>query len=291
MQIDVMGRLGVPRDGIAHPRSGQQHCRRSRRRCSALHDARELAARDRRHVEAAHAPRPAGDEPPAESRRRTASIVRASRFDRSDVDRWWTNRSTLRFTLFETQRLLGILDWRCGLGASCLVPRARAVPKGWRKRLGVEPSLPRKEAATDFEDREGHRAPFTSGPILSQAHVPFGTGHAGTRHEARGARPRHEARSIREGTRHLKQQRQHALRIRQIRQHLVGAGVSAAARPSSRRSRPRSIARPRRARTRCRAGVSPIDDDPLDRLWRNVVGLGARGARSAPARCDPPRRR
>jgi uncharacterized SAM-binding protein YcdF (DUF218 family) len=34
-------------------------------------------------------------------------IVRASRFDRSDVDRWWANRSTLRFTLFETQRLLG----------------------------------------------------------------------------------------------------------------------------------------------------------------------------------------
>ena len=34
-------------------------------------------------------------------------IVRASRFDRSDVDRWWANRSTLRFTLFETQRLFG----------------------------------------------------------------------------------------------------------------------------------------------------------------------------------------
>jgi hypothetical protein len=34
--------------------------------------------------------------------------------------------------------------------------------EAWRKRLGVEPSLPRKEAATDFEDREGHRAPFTS---------------------------------------------------------------------------------------------------------------------------------
>ena len=34
--------------------------------------------------------------------------------------------------------------------------------EGWRKRLGVEPSLPRKGAATDFEDREGHRAPFTS---------------------------------------------------------------------------------------------------------------------------------
>jgi uncharacterized SAM-binding protein YcdF (DUF218 family) len=34
-------------------------------------------------------------------------IMRASRYDRSDVERWWANRSTLRFTLFETQRLLG----------------------------------------------------------------------------------------------------------------------------------------------------------------------------------------
>ena len=41
-------------------------------------------------------------------------MVRASRYDRSDVDRWWVNRSTLRFTLFETQRYvaywLGIAD-------------------------------------------------------------------------------------------------------------------------------------------------------------------------------------
>ena len=36
-----------------------------------------------------------------------AVIIRASRYDRSDVDRWWANRSTLRFTLFETQRLIG----------------------------------------------------------------------------------------------------------------------------------------------------------------------------------------
>jgi uncharacterized SAM-binding protein YcdF (DUF218 family) len=34
-------------------------------------------------------------------------IMRASRYDKSDVDRWWKNRSTLRFTLFETQRLFG----------------------------------------------------------------------------------------------------------------------------------------------------------------------------------------
>ncbi len=32
----------------------------------------------------------------------------------------------------------------------------------WRKRLGVEPSLPREGAATGFEDREGHRAPVAS---------------------------------------------------------------------------------------------------------------------------------
>ena len=34
-------------------------------------------------------------------------IMRASRYDRSDVDRWWANRNTLRFTLFEIQRLFG----------------------------------------------------------------------------------------------------------------------------------------------------------------------------------------
>ena len=32
----------------------------------------------------------------------------------------------------------------------------------WRKRLGVEPSPPAEQGATDFEDREGHRAPFAS---------------------------------------------------------------------------------------------------------------------------------
>jgi uncharacterized SAM-binding protein YcdF (DUF218 family) len=44
--------------------------------------------------------------------RRTAAIgltvvTRYSRYDQSDTDRWWANRSTLRFTLFETQRLFG----------------------------------------------------------------------------------------------------------------------------------------------------------------------------------------
>jgi uncharacterized SAM-binding protein YcdF (DUF218 family) len=34
-------------------------------------------------------------------------IMRASRYDRANVNRWWSDRATLRFTLFETQRLLG----------------------------------------------------------------------------------------------------------------------------------------------------------------------------------------
>ena len=42
-------------------------------------------------------------------------------------------------------------------------PFACNMSEGWRKRLGVEPSPRAKtRTATDFEDREGHRAPFTS---------------------------------------------------------------------------------------------------------------------------------
>ena len=53
----------------------------------------------------------------------------------------------------------------------CLTPRrATATPKGWRKRLGVEPSPPSKRAATGFEDREGHRAPFAS--VVDHTGVP-----------------------------------------------------------------------------------------------------------------------
>jgi uncharacterized SAM-binding protein YcdF (DUF218 family) len=33
-------------------------------------------------------------------------VTRYTRYDRADTDRWWTSRSELRFTLFETQRLL-----------------------------------------------------------------------------------------------------------------------------------------------------------------------------------------
>lgn len=41
----------------------------------------------------------------------------------------------------------------------------------WRKRLGVEPSPPAERGATDFEDREGHRAPFASKSTLKLSHL------------------------------------------------------------------------------------------------------------------------
>ena len=33
-------------------------------------------------------------------------IMRGSRYDESDIDRWWTRRGTLRFVLFESQKML-----------------------------------------------------------------------------------------------------------------------------------------------------------------------------------------
>ena len=45
---------------------------------------------------------------------------------------------------------------------SCSKSEVQGREGEWRKRLGVEPSLPGKRGAADFEDREGHRAPFAS---------------------------------------------------------------------------------------------------------------------------------
>ena len=55
----------------------------------------------------------------------------------------------------------------------------------WRKRLGVEPSLPDSRGATDFEDREGHRAPFASSECLGPEGV-LGRNRAPRPEEGRG---------------------------------------------------------------------------------------------------------
>lgn len=104
IQVEVMGQLGVPADAIevieamdstadeadalvkaarAHGWrrvivvTSKQHTRRSR-----MEMARKLAGTG------------------------VSIIMRASRYDRSNVDQWWRTRATVRFTFFETQRLL-----------------------------------------------------------------------------------------------------------------------------------------------------------------------------------------
>jgi uncharacterized SAM-binding protein YcdF (DUF218 family) len=103
VQIDAMVKLGVPRDRITILDQAN----------STAHEAdllAALAARERflrvivvtskQHTRRARLVinRKMGDG--------VTVMVRSSRYDRARVDRWWTDRSTLRFTLFETQRLI-----------------------------------------------------------------------------------------------------------------------------------------------------------------------------------------
>jgi len=105
LQIDTMTTLGVPRDRIdvldaaGSTAEEAQHVLRlaTEQKFSTLiivtskqHTRRARLVMNRRL-------QPAG----------VTVIVRASRYDRSNVTQWWTERGTLRFTLFETQRLLG----------------------------------------------------------------------------------------------------------------------------------------------------------------------------------------
>ena len=146
----------------------EQHGRRSRRRCANQSPPRSLDARDCRHVQAAHAPRAHGDESTRHRARARQVIVRASRYDESDVDRWWRSRIDAALHAVRVAASARLLDRGCGLigGVAAGIANLAGRRARWRKRLGVEPSLPRKEAATDFEDREGHRAPFTSAAII-----------------------------------------------------------------------------------------------------------------------------
>ena len=105
LQIEVMGRLGVPREVIGildQANSTAEEADDVLALVTREKFSRVIVVTSKQHTRRARLVmnrkvNPAG----------VTVIVRASRFDRSDVDRWWTNRSTLRFTLFETQRLLG----------------------------------------------------------------------------------------------------------------------------------------------------------------------------------------
>lgn len=105
IQIDAMTRIGVPRDVItildeANSTADEadhvvdlvrkEHFTRVIIITSKQHTRRARLVMNRRLA-------PLG----------TTVMVRATRYDKSDAEHWWRNRSTLRFTLFESQRLFG----------------------------------------------------------------------------------------------------------------------------------------------------------------------------------------
>ncbi|HEX7281703.1 MAG TPA: YdcF family protein [Vicinamibacterales bacterium] len=105
VQIDAMVRLGVPRDAIHvldQANSTAEESTHVLRLVTREKYSRVIVVTSKQHTRRAR----------LVMRRRLDGtgvelIVRPSRYDLSPVDRWWSNRSTLRFTLFEAQRLLG----------------------------------------------------------------------------------------------------------------------------------------------------------------------------------------
>ena len=105
VQIDAMLKLGVPRDAIVvldRAGSTAEEAEFVRRLVTTEKMPRVIVVSSKQHTRRARlviGRKLAGTG--------TEVIVRPSRYDRSNVERWWTQRATLRFTLFETQRLLG----------------------------------------------------------------------------------------------------------------------------------------------------------------------------------------
>jgi uncharacterized SAM-binding protein YcdF (DUF218 family) len=105
VQVDVLGRLGVPAPAIVIAAAADSTADEADHLyAEAMRDrlSRVIVVTSKQHTRRAR----------LTMRRRldgtgVTVIVRYSRYDRSDVDRWWARRGTLRFTLFEYQRLLG----------------------------------------------------------------------------------------------------------------------------------------------------------------------------------------
>ena len=105
VQIDAMVKLGVPRDAInildqaantasearfVHDLASEQHLSTIIVVTSKQHTRRARLVLSRRLADLG-----------------TTIVMRASRYDLTPVDKWWNDRPTIRFTLFESQRLLG----------------------------------------------------------------------------------------------------------------------------------------------------------------------------------------
>ena len=111
IQIDLLVRMGAPREAIASVKPMASTADEADALLALMHErgwSSVIVVTSRQHTRRAGLSmrRALGDEKKV--------IIRASRYDRADVARWWANRSTLRFTLFETQRYLaywlGIAD-------------------------------------------------------------------------------------------------------------------------------------------------------------------------------------
>lgn len=104
VQVDVLMRLGVPRAAIEildEQDSTKDEADALRAVVVANRWPRVIVVTSKQHTRRAR----------LVMNRRVAGtgaqvMVRASRYDKTDVDRWWRQRGTLRFTLFETQRLI-----------------------------------------------------------------------------------------------------------------------------------------------------------------------------------------
>lgn len=112
MQIDVMQQLGVPRDQIEildEANSTADEADHVYALVTGRQLSRVIIVTSKQHTRRARL---------VMNRRLSGTgvkaMVRFTRYDRSDAERWWEDRSTLRFTLFETQRLvaywIGIAD-------------------------------------------------------------------------------------------------------------------------------------------------------------------------------------
>jgi len=105
VQIDAMVKLGVPRDAIGildQAANTATEARFVEQLVSEQHLSTIICVTSKQHTRRARL---------VLSRRLkdlgTTIVMRASRYDLTPVDKWWTDRPTIRFTLFESQRLLG----------------------------------------------------------------------------------------------------------------------------------------------------------------------------------------
>src|SRR5690349_8185537 len=103
VQIDAMVKLGVPREAISildQAANTATEARFVEQLATEKHFSTIIVVTSKQHTRRARL---------VLSRRLadlgTTIVMRGSRYDRTPFEKWWTDRPTIRFTLFESQRL------------------------------------------------------------------------------------------------------------------------------------------------------------------------------------------